>query len=81
MAEAMRRYERQRDGLSLPLLAVSDRIASYRWTMVEVRGHLLELSDTIRDEVAVLTRLDETDRSDPGSWVERDREAVGAAPA
>ena len=81
MAEGLTRYERRRDALSLPLVAAVDAVASYSWSMVEVREHLLALSAAMRDEVAVLTRLDETDRSDPGSWVERDREVVGAAPA
>jgi 2-polyprenyl-6-methoxyphenol hydroxylase-like FAD-dependent oxidoreductase len=81
MVEALTRYERRRDAISLPLLAATDAIASYAWSMVEIREYLLALSDAMRDEVAVLMRLEETDRSDPGSWVAHDRRAVVDAPS
>ena len=81
MAEGLTRYERRRDALSLPLLATADAIASYSWSMVEIREHLLALSAAMRDEVTMLMQLDQTDGSDPGSWLARDRQAVGAGPA
>jgi flavin-dependent dehydrogenase len=52
-------YERIRDTLSLPLLAVTDRIASYRWDLVELRDLLIELSKAMRPEVAALRELDD----------------------
>ncbi len=60
MVAAMTRYERERDLLSLPLLAVSDTLASYRWTMEEVRVHLRAMSDAMRDEVRMMVDFDES---------------------
>jgi 2-polyprenyl-6-methoxyphenol hydroxylase-like FAD-dependent oxidoreductase len=51
-------YEHRRDGLSLPLLSVTDRIASYRWDLTELRELLVELSAAMRPEVQALLGLD-----------------------
>jgi flavin-dependent dehydrogenase len=53
-----RSYERERDELSLPLLTVTDRIASYRWDLTELRKLLIELSAAMRPEVQALLGLD-----------------------
>jgi flavin-dependent dehydrogenase len=58
MAEALAGYGRQRDRFSLPLLRATDTIASYRWTMDEVRTHLLALSEAMRAEVRMLDEAD-----------------------
>lgn len=52
------RYEQIRDELSLPLLAVADRIASYRWDLIAIRTLLVELSRVMRPEVDALLQLD-----------------------
>ncbi|MGQ0577268.1 MAG: NAD(P)/FAD-dependent oxidoreductase [Pseudonocardia sp.] len=41
-------YERARDGLARPLLAVTDRIATFRWDVVELRRLLVSLSRAMR---------------------------------
>jgi 2-polyprenyl-6-methoxyphenol hydroxylase-like FAD-dependent oxidoreductase len=51
-------YQRTRDRLSLPLLEVTDRVASYRWSMGHLRDLLLNVSAAMRPEVAHLQELD-----------------------
>lgn len=54
-------YERARDELARPLLAVADRIATYRWDLAELRGLLVGLSRALRpaaDAVPVTDRPD-----------------------
>jgi 2-polyprenyl-6-methoxyphenol hydroxylase-like FAD-dependent oxidoreductase len=62
MVAAMANYRRRRDELSLPLLNVGDTLASFRWTMAEVRDHLRAMSDVMRDELQIILDFDE-----PGS--------------
>jgi 2-polyprenyl-6-methoxyphenol hydroxylase-like FAD-dependent oxidoreductase len=57
--DAIRDYERTRDRLSQPLFDITERIASYRWDLVELRAHLRELSQAMRPEVDALLELDE----------------------
>ena len=56
--DALAGYQRQRDALSAPLFDVTDRIASYQWTLAEVPGLLREASSAMTDEVEFLQRLD-----------------------
>jgi 2-polyprenyl-6-methoxyphenol hydroxylase-like FAD-dependent oxidoreductase len=51
-------YEHRRDELSLPLLSVTDHIASYRWDLAELRELLVELSRAMRPEVEALRGFD-----------------------
>jgi 2-polyprenyl-6-methoxyphenol hydroxylase-like FAD-dependent oxidoreductase len=51
MPAALARYQQQRDHLSLPLLVTADRLASYEWTMDEVRRLLRELSRGMQNEL------------------------------
>jgi 2-polyprenyl-6-methoxyphenol hydroxylase-like FAD-dependent oxidoreductase len=51
MPDALDRYEARRDELSLPLLLAADELASYRWTMDEVRVHLRTLGRALKDEL------------------------------
>ena len=46
-----------RDRLAAPLLAVSERIASYDWDLVEVRKLLMALSSAMADELDVIAAL------------------------
>lgn len=55
---ALHDYESTRDRLSEPLFDITERIASYRWDLDELRGHLRELSDAMRPEVDALQSLD-----------------------
>lgn len=57
-SDALESYQRQRDRLSERLFDVTDRIASYRWTLEEVPGLLREASSAMTDEVEFLQRLD-----------------------
>jgi 2-polyprenyl-6-methoxyphenol hydroxylase-like FAD-dependent oxidoreductase len=57
--DALQDYERTRDRLSEPLFDITERIASYRWDLVELREHLKELSQAMRPEVDALLALDE----------------------
>jgi 2-polyprenyl-6-methoxyphenol hydroxylase-like FAD-dependent oxidoreductase len=57
--DAIREYERTRDRLSEPLFDITERIASYRWDLAELRAHLRELSQAMRPEVDALLDLDE----------------------
>ena len=56
--EALATYQQRRDSLSSLLFDVTDRIASYRWTLAEVPGLLREASSAMTDEVEFLQQLD-----------------------
>jgi 2-polyprenyl-6-methoxyphenol hydroxylase-like FAD-dependent oxidoreductase len=50
-------YQAERDRLSLPMLEVTDRIASYAWDLVEVRVLLRRLASAMTEEVEALGAL------------------------
>jgi 2-polyprenyl-6-methoxyphenol hydroxylase-like FAD-dependent oxidoreductase len=52
-------YERTRDRLSEPLFGITERIASFKWDLAELRGHLRELSNAMRPEVNALLAFDQ----------------------
>jgi flavin-dependent dehydrogenase len=52
-------YVGVRDALSCDLLHAADRVASFAWSLADLRRLLLEMSRAMRDEVAYLTALDE----------------------
>jgi flavin-dependent dehydrogenase len=52
-------YEDLRDRLSAPLFGITERIASYRWDLAELRELLPSLSAAMRPELAALRALDE----------------------
>ena len=58
---ALRDYESTRDRLSASLFAITERIASYRWDLAELRELLPALSAAMRPEVAALRSLHDTD--------------------
>ena len=51
---AVRRYQAERDELSLRLFRVTGRIASFDWTAEEIGGHLLELGEAMAEEAAAM---------------------------
>jgi len=53
--DAVRRYQAERDGLSLRLFRVTGRIAAFTWTGDDIAGHLLELKDAMAEELAAMT--------------------------
>jgi flavin-dependent dehydrogenase len=53
-ASALSAYQARRDQLSTDVLQVADRVASYDWTLAELRGLLVELSRSMRPEVVHL---------------------------
>ncbi len=60
-ARSLARYQDERDALSRPLLDVTDTIASFDWTLDEVKDHHVRLSDAMKAEanhVAGLSTLD-----------------------
>jgi 2-polyprenyl-6-methoxyphenol hydroxylase-like FAD-dependent oxidoreductase len=54
---ALAGYQAVRDRLAAPLLAVSERIASYDWDLVEVRKLLMALASAMADELDVIAAL------------------------
>jgi menaquinone-9 beta-reductase len=61
--EAFGDYERVRDRLSAPFFAITDRIASFDWTLEEVQGLHRDMSDVMQREVDTLSgRADPTVR-------------------
>jgi menaquinone-9 beta-reductase len=55
---AVRRYQAERDELSMRLFRVTGRIASFAWTDDEIGGHLLELGEAMAEEAAAMTAGD-----------------------
>jgi menaquinone-9 beta-reductase len=53
--DSVRRYQAERDELSLRLFRVTGRIASFDWTADDIGDHLLELKDAMAEEVAAMT--------------------------
>jgi flavin-dependent dehydrogenase len=60
---ALGEYGRRRDEVSQPMAEITDRIASYRWTLPEVREHLMALSKAMGREVEMLAALDYATRA------------------
>jgi flavin-dependent dehydrogenase len=58
-AATLGEYEQTRDELSLPLIRIADQVATYDWTMAELRELLLAMSAAMRPEVAYLEALGE----------------------
>ncbi len=56
-AEALAAYQATRDRLTVPLLAVSDAIAGYRWDLTELRALLIAMSGVMKDEVREILDL------------------------
>jgi flavin-dependent dehydrogenase len=57
-ADAMGAFHALRDRLSVPLFDVAERLAAHRWSEVEVRQILLDMSSAMTEEVEVLHGLD-----------------------
>jgi flavin-dependent dehydrogenase len=57
--DALAGYEHARDELSIPLFDVTDRIASCRWDLGELKALHRALSDEMKREVASMVRLHE----------------------
>lgn len=53
-------YQAARDRLTLPMLRIADRIATYRWGPDRIRALLGSLNQCMRDEVDLLAGLDPT---------------------
>jgi 2-polyprenyl-6-methoxyphenol hydroxylase-like FAD-dependent oxidoreductase len=56
--EALAEYQAQRDALSVPMLQVTDAIASHRWSDAEISGLLKHIAKFMRDEARLLNGLD-----------------------
>jgi flavin-dependent dehydrogenase len=57
-ADALGYYEQARDALSVPFFAITDRIASFDWSLAEVQQLHRAMSDLMQREAAPLTGLD-----------------------
>lgn len=55
---ALRRYQEQRDAIALPLQQITERVASYAWTLPELRTTLLGLSRAMGREVQLIEGFD-----------------------
>ena len=58
---ALAEYQGIRDALSKPLLAITDAIASFDWTLDEAKAHHADLSDAMKPEVEHIAGLSATD--------------------
>ncbi|MEJ2861196.1 NAD(P)/FAD-dependent oxidoreductase [Actinomycetospora flava] len=58
--DALRDYQDSRDRLSADLAAITERIASYRWDLAELRELLPTLSRAMRPEVEEIRGFDDT---------------------
>ena len=56
--EALASYQRTRDCLSARLLAITDAIAAFSWDLDLIPTLLLELSDSMSDEVRLIRDLE-----------------------
>jgi hypothetical protein len=61
--DALAGYERDRDGLSMPMFEVTEAIAGYGWDTARVQALLLAQSAAMKPEVAALRALDTPARS------------------
>lgn len=59
--DALRDYQNTRNQLSEPLFDITERIAGYRWDLVELRGLLRALSRAMQPEVDTLCGFDRPD--------------------
>lgn len=57
-ARALADYQRERDQLAIPMLEISDRIASFAWDLEEAKVLHLELSRRMNAEVAMMRDWD-----------------------
>jgi flavin-dependent dehydrogenase len=57
--EALAEYESVRDRLALPLLDVTERLASYEWELSEIRRLLMRLASVMTDEFELLATISE----------------------
>ncbi|HEY7273624.1 MAG TPA: NAD(P)/FAD-dependent oxidoreductase [Actinoplanes sp.] len=55
--EALAAYQSVRDEMALPMLEVTERIASYDWDLAEVRRLLMTLASTMTDELELIGSL------------------------
>jgi 2-polyprenyl-6-methoxyphenol hydroxylase-like FAD-dependent oxidoreductase len=60
-ATALHTYERTRDELSLPLLSATERMASFDWSIDELKQTLRELSDANQADTRALLELDRSE--------------------
>jgi len=54
---ALAGYQATRDRLSLPMLQVTEKIASYHWDLTSIRPLLRTLSSAMTDEVEAMSAL------------------------
>ena len=54
---AMAAYQATRDRLSLQMVDVVDRVATFDWDLTAIRGLLRELASAMSDEVEALSEL------------------------
>jgi 2-polyprenyl-6-methoxyphenol hydroxylase-like FAD-dependent oxidoreductase len=57
--ESLAEYESVRDALALPMLDVTERLASYDWEVTEVRRLLMQLASVMTDELELLATISE----------------------
>jgi flavin-dependent dehydrogenase len=55
--DALAAYQSLRDEMARPMLAVTERIASYDWDLAEVRRLLMTLASTMTDELELIGSL------------------------
>jgi 2-polyprenyl-6-methoxyphenol hydroxylase-like FAD-dependent oxidoreductase len=55
--EALAEYESVRDALALPMLDVTERLASYDWQVTEVSRLVMRLTSVMADDLRVLAPI------------------------
>ena len=53
-ATALSDYQRRRDQISVPMVHITDQLASYAWDQQRVRSLLRELASALTDEVELV---------------------------
>jgi 2-polyprenyl-6-methoxyphenol hydroxylase-like FAD-dependent oxidoreductase len=81
-SQALSSYESTRNALSVPMLEIIDQVASHQWSDTQIQSLLLRLSKLMKQEVALLSELDEPQLRtpsalkgyphDPHKWLDRD---------
>src|SRR5205814_6319764 len=61
---ALREFQEERDGLALPILAATDAISAFDWSLEELPERHKRFSESMKDELAVLAARSAGDEPD-----------------
>jgi 2-polyprenyl-6-methoxyphenol hydroxylase-like FAD-dependent oxidoreductase len=78
---AMRRFEAERDSFARPILATTDAVSGFDWSLEELPERHKRFSDAMKTEVALLSARSACDRIAPLGLRERPSPAGSSLPA